>query len=348
MAESTIRTRILIISDTHCARLDDAEGRNPATPPFKAPLPKADLLIHAGDLTYKGKMPEYHATLDMLKQIDAPLKLVIAGNHDLTLDRDFVFNHTVSDDRRAEQRAREEVEEARALWTAEDGRAKLEGITYLNEGVHQIALNNGANLTLYASPYTPEFCDWGFPYERDEDRYNPPLRMLSDAVNIAPYPVPSFTSAVQPIDILLTHGPPYARLDKTKTGDLAGCPHLLRAAMRSRPLLHCFGHIHEGWGADRVTWSNRADQVTDTGCSITEWKTGAWKEGVADHGIKSEAPDLTAARERHAAFLDVSLESGHGLKRGEETLMINASIMDVGYQPVNAPWVVDIDLPRTP
>lgn len=57
-----------------------------------------------------------------------------------------------------------------------------------------------------------------------------------------------------PLDILLTHGPPYARLDETSRGDFAGCPHLLRALMRSRPLIHCFGHIHEGWGAERVKW----------------------------------------------------------------------------------------------
>lgn len=30
---------------------------------------------------------------------------------------------------------------------------------------------------------------------------------------------------------------------------------------------------------------------------------------------------------------------------GESTLFVNASIMNVNYRPVNAPWVVDLDLP---
>lgn len=30
---------------------------------------------------------------------------------------------------------------------------------------------------------------------------------------------------------------------------------------------------------------------------------------------------------------------------GEETLFVNAAIMDVNYKPVNAPWMVDLDLP---
>lgn len=81
-----------------------------------------------------------------------------------------------------------------------------------------------------------------------EDRFNKPSVSLSDATNIASRPVPAYTSDEGPIDLLITHGPPYARLDKTDRGKLVGCPHLLLAAMNSRPLLHCFGHIHEGWG----------------------------------------------------------------------------------------------------
>lgn len=246
MADSTVKTRVLIISDTHCAPL---KGKN-VLAPFVAPLPKADLLIHCGDLTYRGLLEEYHNTLDMLKTIDAPVKLVIAGNHDLTLDRDFVYGHSKVYDNN-EKLQDDLVQKAHDLWRSPNGRAKQEGVTILNEGVHAVTLPNGAQLTVYASPYTPEFCDWGFPYKRCEDRFNPPLRGLSDATNIAPYPIPSFNGAVAPIDILVTHGPPYGRMDWTRGGDLAGCPHLLRALMRSRPLVHCFGMLlirSDDWG----------------------------------------------------------------------------------------------------
>lgn len=99
-----------------------------------------------------------------------------------------------------------------------------------------------------------------------------------------------------------------------------------------------------------IVRSKTADKVTDSSCSIEEWKNGGWKAGVADDGkhITSVTADLKAASERHAVFYDASETSGSGLKQGEETLMVNASIMDVGYHPVNAPWVVDLDLPKGP
>jgi len=45
-------------------------------------------------------------------------------------------------------------------------------------------------------------------------------------------------------------------------------------------------------------------------------------------------------KEQRAVFVD-----GRGIRRGEQTLMVNAAIMDVGYSPVNAPFVVDLELP---
>lgn len=72
MAPSAVKTRVLIISDTHNAPLHPRDDDIP-TAPFKAPLPSADLLIHCGDLTMTGQLDEYHKTLDMLALIDAPV-----------------------------------------------------------------------------------------------------------------------------------------------------------------------------------------------------------------------------------------------------------------------------------
>jgi len=291
----------------------------------------------------EGELDQYHQTLDMLARIDAPVKLVIAGNHDLSLDRDFVFGH-LKRERLTEEQADARVKQARDLWTGPDGRARVEGITFLDEGTHHIDLPNGARMRVYASPYTPEFYDWGFPYERDEDRFNTPGTSLSDAKNIAPCPVPSHQGSAEDIDILITHGPPYDRLDTTSRGDKAGCPYLLRAVMRSRPLLHCFGHIHEGWGAEVVSWSPNADAVTGTPHAISEWRNGAWQAGV--EGVQKVDVNLGAAKQQHAVFLDISSQSGKGVKTGEQTALINAAIMDVQYKPVNSPWIVDLDLPK--
>ncbi|KAF2766048.1 hypothetical protein EJ03DRAFT_278861 [Teratosphaeria nubilosa] len=344
----TRRTRILIISDTHCAPLKAHVGDGMPKRPFSLPLPKADLLIHCGDLTRTGRYEEYEQTLDMLKQIEAPVRLVIAGNHDLTLDRDFVLGHKGKEWHMDqflnmdEAGANATVKEARDLWTAADGRAKSEGVTYLDEGLHDIDLPNGASIRVYATPYTPEFCDWGFPYKLDEDRFNAVGTSLKDATNIASNPVPGYASGGRPIDILLTHGPPYQQLDETKTGHLAGCPHLLRALMRSRPLLHCFGHIHEGWGARLVDWSAQADGVVVDAASIAECKQGGFKSGVSK--VDDLRADLAEARENHAVRLDLS-RTGRALERGSQTALVNAAIMDVEYAAVNAPWLIDIDLP---
>ena len=78
---STVPTRFLIISDTH--DLDIIKT------PIQLPTPRADVLLHCGDLTEYGGLPTFEKAVRMPKDIDAELKLVIAGNHDLELDEDF-------------------------------------------------------------------------------------------------------------------------------------------------------------------------------------------------------------------------------------------------------------------
>ena len=56
------------------------------------------------------------------------------------------------------------------------------------------------------------------------------------------------------IDILVTHGPPQGILDKTRRGTHVGSIELLAHLTRIRPLLHIYGHIHEGYGQIEHTW----------------------------------------------------------------------------------------------
>ncbi|GAB7352841.1 hypothetical protein MBLNU459_g3450t1 [Dothideomycetes sp. NU459] len=334
-----VKTRILIISDTHNRPLQSSDH---AYQPFREPLPAADVLIHCGDMTMTGLMPEYHTTLDTLRAIDAPLKLVIAGNHDRTLDRHWMNTH--------EHIQKNEYGEARELWTGVEGRARREGVTFLDEGIHSFVLRNGARLKVYASPYTPEFYDWAFPYDKDEDRFNAAGQGLQGARPAAGgAPVPSPHEAT--VDVLVTHGPPYGRLDGTWTGTRAGCPHLLRAVMRARPLVHCFGHIHEGWGAEVVRWrEGAAAEVAERAMTVDEWCGGGWMEGVEvgkrnGGGIVAFEPDLEKARKQRCAWVNVAEGSGKEIVRGRHTLLVNAAIVDVNYKPVNAPFLVDLDLP---
>lgn len=88
---SQIRTRLLILSDTHGHSLFDPQTRPDEAQryAFHEPLPSADVAIHCGDLTMGSHVKEYQTTFDVMRSIDAPLKLVIPGNHDCSMDVDF-------------------------------------------------------------------------------------------------------------------------------------------------------------------------------------------------------------------------------------------------------------------
>ena len=60
--------------------------------------------------------------------------------------------------------------------------------------------------------------------------------------------------------MIMTHSPPRGIMDYTLSRQRAGCPNLFSAVARSRPRLHCFGHIHEGWGAKLVTWRSEVSE----------------------------------------------------------------------------------------
>jgi hypothetical protein len=133
--------------------------------------------------------------------------------------------------------------------------------------------------------------------------------VAADYKSIAEKPMPDFGDAG--VDIVMTHGPPKGVLDVVD-GENEGCDMLLKAVGRARPLMHCFGHIHEGHGAQVVKWGREGELV------------GKGSEMVVSY------PE--------AIKVDV--------KSGEETLMVNGAIKDGRAQPNNAPWLVDLDLPQ--
>lgn len=225
----TIPTRLLILSDTHGLSTSQ-------------PFPSADVAIHCGDLTEGSSLSEFHTTIELLKSITAPLKLVIAGNHDFTMDFP-AFANKVSEARPRLDPELVEKEygkpgDARALFEKDDVKKDVE-IMFLDEGMHEFELANGALLRVYASPYTPALGAWGF-------QYHPNGRD----------PHASFPIKRGAVDVVMTHGPPRGILDYTLGRERAGCPHLFAAIAHARPKIHCFGHIHEGWGAKLVSWRN--------------------------------------------------------------------------------------------
>ncbi|TVY32099.1 Metallophosphoesterase domain-containing protein [Lachnellula occidentalis] len=290
---SAVSTRFMIISDTHGFEFGDAEK---AGGQFKHPLPDCDVLLHCGDLTHFGTPDQVEHCLQMLGSINAELKLVIAGNHERRLDIEWVSKHNKRSD---DPNSLDFLEHKAVVDMLTGPLAKEAGVTYLAEGLNTFTLRNGAEFTIYSSPYTPAFCDWAFAYRRTEDRFNPADKVAQGFKCIAENPIPDFQPAL--------HGN-------------VGCESLVRAVSRVRPRLHCFGHIHEAYGAKLVRWD---------GDSLDKGSIG---------------PSAIAhLSDRTNFYPEVSCAP---IEFGKNTLMVNAAIMNSGYQPTNAPWLVDLDLPK--
>ncbi|KAF1815998.1 hypothetical protein P152DRAFT_204383 [Eremomyces bilateralis CBS 781.70] len=101
------------------------------------------------------------------------------------------------------------------------------GKTFLEEGSDQFTPNNGAALRVYTSPFTPALGAWGFQY----------------------HPERGHDFDIETVDIALTHGLPKGIMDHAYGQGRIGCLELFVAVARARPRIHCFGRIHEGWGA---------------------------------------------------------------------------------------------------
>ncbi|CAG8955013.1 hypothetical protein HYFRA_00007025 [Hymenoscyphus fraxineus] len=299
MSSKKISTRFLITSDT----LNFGANKSYTKEDIRHLVPKVDVLLHSGNLTMLGGLTAYKKGLEILSHIDAELKLIIAGDHDVSLDG--VYWKTQGG-----------VAEAWVDWDPEEhsqamdimtgSLAKQAGVTYLEEGIHRFTLKSGAAFTIYASPYHASFRSRAFAYNCVQDPFNDSAQTAPGSTSIARTPIPDFSG----VDIVMTHGPPRGILDESYDGDM-GCENLLRAVRRARPLLHCFGHLREGYGMKKIKWT---------------------REEAAE--IEHLDDEMTFPHAQRCSVI-----------RGEETLMVNGSLRDQRNQPNNLPWIVDLDLP---
>ena len=104
------------------------------------------------------------------------------------------------------------------------------------------------NFLLWGSPWSPEFCDWGFNLRRGPECAAAWRRIPGE------------------VDVLLTHGPALGHGDRCSSGHRAGCEDLL-AQVQARLLgckLHACGHVHEGYG---VTTDGRTLYANASSCT---------------------------------------------------------------------------------
>lgn len=315
-----IKTRFLLMSDTHGDRF-----------PIK-PDHRADVVIHCGDLTEESKLEEFRIALQFLKELDAPLKLVVAGNHDFTLDvPTFKERIGAAAQRLDPDLVRKEFGdygEARRLMDE----AKDDGVVFLDEGTHHFILQNGARLAVYASPYTPSNGGWGFEYAPGTERG---------------FAIEKST------DVVITHGPPLGIMDLTRARTRAGCAGLFGAVAGARPRLHCFGHIHEGWGAKLVTWREQVGDKPNHFADVDNERSVVVDKLANFKGGKFDTEDVKAEKWRKGQELR---EMGYRmtshcagdenpLRFGEQTLFVNAAIQGSTDETASPPWLVDIELP---
>ncbi|KAL7626499.1 hypothetical protein AAE478_003271 [Parahypoxylon ruwenzoriense] len=211
--------------------------------------------------------------------------------------------------------------------------AKDAGITFLDEGNYQFTLQNGAVLRVYASPFTPSEGGWAFQY--------PPGDKHDFAV-------------ADNVDVAITHGPPHGVMDYTDSKQRAGCPYLFEAIRRAKPLLHCFGHIHEGWDSKLVTWRDNVSEKPSHFADIDNSRSVTIEKLSNLIGNKQDDIETITAKEQKVkacirrGFCSTSHCSDdiHPLNPGSQTLFVNASIEgksdDLISQP---PWIVDLELP---
>ena len=144
----TVKTRFCLISDTHTQvpiPLSPSPSPISTTSAYRSPLPRCDVLLHAGDLTECGTAHEFETAFQTLADAPAELKIVIAGNHDVSLDRgwyeDAVGRGIVGGGRKSKEDVEGYLRGVREMWMGEEARKK--GIWYLEEGVREFEVGNG-------------------------------------------------------------------------------------------------------------------------------------------------------------------------------------------------------------
>ncbi|KAL2876855.1 hypothetical protein SGCOL_007878 [Colletotrichum sp. CLE4] len=278
-------------------------------------------------------MDEYRQTLAMLKTFKAPLTLVIAGNHDFSLDHT-AFKAKIEEANRINGSPIEAdlVERefggyglARKLFAD----AKKDGIILLDEGTHDFALANGGKLRVYASPYTPSSSSsegWGFPYNESEGHK---------------FDVQMDT------DIVMTHGPPRGIMDMSADKKRIGCPNLFAAVVKSRPRLHCFGHVHGGWGAKNVTWRPEISDKPSQFSNIDHEKSQLVGNLTSLGGTRFESEEDKKIRERRLElYKEHRYCSAGSLRNDMSTMFVNAALEE-GDELKHCPWIIDIDITRS-
>ena len=241
-SSSSSKIKILMISDTH------GQHRKLNN------LPKSDILIHCGDISVNGCPESFEDFADWFENLQQfTYKIVIAGNHDLTLCEEpknwYHENYKqwspqlVPEEAFDQDRAIEAIKNRGRWWKNQE--PEFLKITPSSCKSKFIYLENESvtieNLLIHGSPATrfPINKSGQFSAFSTDRSYKSCLNDLSK--------IP------KNCDILITHGPACGAGDLVKYDNVelrVGCVNLRKKIVEDLPnlKLHCFGHIHEDHG----------------------------------------------------------------------------------------------------
>ncbi|KAF9356581.1 Metallophosphoesterase mpped2 [Mortierella sp. AD094] len=245
--------RVVCISDTH--NTTDANNY---------PIPEADVLVHAGDLTTLGTTAQIDQFVGWIKSLtNIPLKIIIAGNHEVILDKEYYetnwrnFHPTKEDQQAAVDKLRSaghgivyldnesyNIDGAKVLYEKSQKQIHAEGAATAAVTSEIAAVDPRQDWTLgyqiWGSPWQPEVPGWEFR------AFNEERGKLHEIWKL----IPTDT------DILITHGPPQNHGDNhpEHSNVHIGCKELLERLSEVKPLYHVFGHAHRGYGVSQIEW----------------------------------------------------------------------------------------------
>ena len=253
-AKKRLTTRIVCISDTHNKRPEIVPG---------------DVLIHAGDLTENGSFDEVQDGLTWLSSQPHRYKILVAGNHDVLLDEEFLSKYP--ERRYGDVKTKEDLDWGSVIYlqdsivTLEFPRdAQQQSIGTADENHEddndkKSPTSTGKKLTVFGSPWTPQYGVSAFQYRPDDHQH------WDDRLS----------SLKSSPDVIVTHGPPRLHLD-AQGFHRAGCPYFAAELSRIRPRLVVFGHIHASYGREDVVLDAVQRAYEDVMAGWAGWEGVVW------------------------------------------------------------------------